>query len=205
MKQIIIARKDLNMSPGKLAAQVSHASMAFLTTMIRENAKEVVKWPIMRHISFDPEHPSRQALYRRPDLAQWAEEAFERNEGFFYTKPKDGSNKYGALVLCDPEYEYSAELIFDKDLYEGWIKGLFTKVVCEAKNENQLLKAARIAEELGFKEGKDFFLIRDACLTELTPENKGEDGRGWTLTCIGFRPLEDDIAEKISKKFQLYK
>ncbi|MDO4805440.1 MAG: peptidyl-tRNA hydrolase [Lachnospiraceae bacterium] len=29
MRQLIIARKDLNMSPGKLAAQVSHASMAF--------------------------------------------------------------------------------------------------------------------------------------------------------------------------------
>ena len=36
-KQIIIARKDLGMSPGKLAAQVSHGSMAFLTTAIRNN------------------------------------------------------------------------------------------------------------------------------------------------------------------------
>ena len=39
MKQIIIARKDLNMSPGKLAAQVSHASMAFLTNLIKSNTK----------------------------------------------------------------------------------------------------------------------------------------------------------------------
>lgn len=29
-KQLIIARRDLNMSPGKLAAQVSHASITFL-------------------------------------------------------------------------------------------------------------------------------------------------------------------------------
>ena len=36
MRQLILARKDLNMSPGKLAAQVSHASMAFLSNMIRE-------------------------------------------------------------------------------------------------------------------------------------------------------------------------
>lgn len=36
-KQIIIARKDLDLSPGKLAAQVSHASMAFLCKMIRDN------------------------------------------------------------------------------------------------------------------------------------------------------------------------
>ena len=33
-RQLIIARKDLNMGPGKLAAQVSHGSMAFLTNYI---------------------------------------------------------------------------------------------------------------------------------------------------------------------------
>lgn len=38
-KQLIIARRDLNMSPGKLAAQVSHASSAFLIEMIRDS------WP----------------------------------------------------------------------------------------------------------------------------------------------------------------
>ena len=36
MRQLIIARKDLSMSSGKLAAQVSHASMAFLSHMIQE-------------------------------------------------------------------------------------------------------------------------------------------------------------------------
>lgn len=35
-KQVIIARKDLGMSPGKLAAQVSHASIAFLTDAIKQ-------------------------------------------------------------------------------------------------------------------------------------------------------------------------
>ena len=36
-KQIIIVRKDLHMSHGKMAAQVSHASMAFLTKMIQDH------------------------------------------------------------------------------------------------------------------------------------------------------------------------
>lgn len=59
-----------------------------------------------------------------------------------------------------------------------------------------------MAEELGLEEGKDFFLIRDRCLTELEPD---EDGIGWTLTAIGFKPLDDETAHKISKKYQLYK
>lgn len=37
-KQVIIARKDLGMSPGKLAAQVSHASNAFLLNKIKTSA-----------------------------------------------------------------------------------------------------------------------------------------------------------------------
>lgn len=202
MKQIIIARKDLQMSPGKLAAQVSHASLAFLTTEIREKAHKVLKWPIRKYPSFNVDHPGSPAVYKRGDLSQWAKEAFERGESFFYTRPSD-DDPY-RLLLCEPEYEYSAELFFDTDLYEKWINGLFTKVVCEAKNKNQLLKAVAIAEELGLKEGKDYFPIRDACLTELAPEDADADGNGWTLTCIGFRPLDDETANKISKKFQLY-
>ena len=94
---------------------------------------------------------------------------------------------------------------FSNDIVNGWIRGSFTKTVCEAKNRNQLLKAKTIAEELGLVEGKDFFLIRDNCLTDLEPEEFDENGQGHTLTCIGFRPLEDEIAWQISKKFQLYK
>ena len=79
-KQIIIARKDLNMSHGKLAAQVSHGSMAFLTWAIRNNSS---KW-----------------------------------------------------LSSDDSTYYSSELIFDKDLYEQWINGAFTKCVLQAKNKN---------------------------------------------------------------------
>ena len=134
-KQIIIARKDLNMSPGKLSAQVAHGSMAFLSWFIRDNA----------------------------DL-----------NGFI-------------------------EAWFDEDILDNWINGEFTKCVLQAKNKNQLLKAKTMAEELGMVEGKDFWLIRDNCHTELEPE---EDGR--TLTVIGFKPMESDIIDKIGRKYHLY-
>lgn len=156
MKQLIIARKDLNMSPGKLAAQVSHASMAFLTSQIRAKQRKVLKDGIMRH-------------------------------------------------QCEPEYEYTAELFYDTETAEEWINGSFTKIVCEAKTRTHLLKAVTHAEELGLVEGIDFFLIKDNCYTELTPEETDENGVGRTLTCIGFRPLPDDICTKISRKYQLYK
>ena len=89
----------------------------------------------------------------------------------------------------------------DKDVVEQWLSGIFTKTVCEAKSKSQLMKAVTLAEEQGLQEGTDFFLIKDSCLTELEPED--EDGT--TLTCIGFRPLPDDIAHAISRKYQLFR
>lgn len=158
MRQLIIARKDLNMSAGKLAAQCCHASLAFITSQLRD---------------------------------------------------RSNITEFGSGTIDDPDdavvVGYDAELYFDKETYEDWICGIFTKTVCEAKNKNQLLKAVTIAQELGLKEGEDYFLIKDACLTELEPEEFDEDGVGRVLTCIGFKPLPDDIAHKISKKFQQYK
>ena len=111
-KQIIIARKDLNMSAGKLAAQVSHASMAFLTNAIR---KCIAK------------------------------------DAYYY----DRKNKkyYSAGIIID----------IDKDLFEQWIDGEFTKCVLKAKNKSQLLKAKTLTEEMGMTENEDFFCIYDNC------------------------------------------
>lgn len=157
-KQIIIARKDLNMSPGKLAAQVSHGSMAFLTNLIRD-----------RHYTIP---------ISKGSLKEWGESSAE-----------DDSEIVG----------YNFEYVFDKDLYEKWINGEFTKCVLQAKNKNQILKAKTMAEEMGMVEGVDFWLIRDNCHTELEPE---EDGR--TLTVIGFKPMDSEIIDKIGKKYHLY-
>ena len=131
-KQIIIARKDLNMSPGILAAQVSHGSMAFLSWFVRNNV----------------------------DL--------------------DGH----------------IDAWIDEDVLHNWIEGEFTKCVLQAKNKNQLLKAKTMAEELGMKEGEDFWLIKDNCHTELELE---EDGR--TLTVISFKPMDSEIIDKIGRKY----
>ena len=152
MRQLIIARKDLNMSPGKLAAQVSHASMAFLSHMIREGG-------LQKRVSLDTGEMER----------------------------------YEIVITMDPA------------VYDDWFCGIFTKTICAAKNRNQLMKAVSLAEEMGLAENQDFFLIKDNCLTELVPEEIGEDGVGRTLTCIGFRPLPDDMAHAISRKFQLLK
>lgn len=152
MRQLIIARKDLNMSAGKLAAQVSHASMAFISHMILDG----------------------------------------------------GTHKRLSLDTGEVEaYEITFEML--PDVYEQWCSDIFTKTICEAKNGNQLMKAVATAEELGLKENKDFFLIKDNCLTELEPEEIAENGIGRTLTCIGFRPLPDDVAHAISKKYQLFR
>jgi PTH2 family peptidyl-tRNA hydrolase len=165
-KQIIIARKDLGMSAGKLAAQVSHASMAFLTNMIRRN------------------------IFTKP--------AYHYD---VYTTKEDGE----WIKVGESEIDcYRTEFDIEKNLYEDWINGIFTKVVLQAKNRNQLMKAVEMAKELGWKEGVDYFLIKDCCKTELEPEEVDENGVGRTLTCIGFAPKPAEEIDKIAKKFHTF-
>lgn len=163
-KQVVIARKDLAMSPGKLSAQTGHGFQAYFTSLIKDQRNT---FPITKGM-----------------LTRWGDEI-----------PPDWQDVVG----------YEFDYIFDKDLHEQWICGSFTKTVLEAKNKYQLLKAKTMAEEMGLKEGEDFFLIKDNCLTELEPEEVDENGVGRTLTCIGFRPMDSEVIDKIGKKYQLYK
>lgn len=198
-KQIIIVRKDLAMSPGKLAAQVSHGSMAFLTSIIRKHTTPIYNETLGR--AWDICIPDEPQYYRHPDLNEFAAAARRKGKEIFYYKPLNLKAPYGAQVMCDEPTvkEYYTKFTIDKDLYEQWINGEFTKCVLQAKNKNQLLKAKTMAEELGMIEGQDFWLIKDNCRTELKPE---ENGR--TLTVIGFRPMDSEIIDQIGKKYQLY-
>ena len=48
----------------------------------------------------------RAVLYQRADLYQWAKEATERGDNFFYASPVDPYYPNGEMYLCDPEYKY---------------------------------------------------------------------------------------------------
>lgn len=109
------------------------------------------------------------------------------------------------MYQANPGKVIPVELSIPRDVYENYIADSFVKVICEAKNLNHLLKAKKTAEELGLVEDKDFFIIADECRTCLTPEFYDEDGKGRTIVGIGFKPLPDETATRISKKYQLYK
>ena len=57
------------------------------------------------------------------------------------------------------------------------------------------------AKENGLKEGEDFFLIKDNCLTELVPD----EGSDRCFIAIGFRPMNVETIKPIVKKLQIYK
>lgn len=187
------------MSPGKLAAQVSHSSEAFLVEMIRNNAIKVINE--QRGRAWLDSARTEPQYYRRSDLSEFAQRARDNERQTFYFRPDSGSDIYGALEWCDKPTvnHYEAKLSIDKDLYEQWLCGEYKKCVLQAKNKNKLLTAKAMAEEMGMIERKDFWLVYDNCHTELKPE---EDGT--TLTCIGFRPMEEEVIDKIGKKYHLY-
>lgn len=64
-------------------------------------------------------------LYRREDLTQWAKEAFECGEEYFYCKPINKRDPYGKLVLYEPEPNYHFRL--SRPLTEEEYNNIFTK------------------------------------------------------------------------------
>lgn len=196
-KQVIVVNKELGMSAGKMSAQVSHASMAFLTRMIQSFTTKVIE---NRYKAWSDKANNRSQHYKRSDLDTWAAEARQRGEDFFYARPTNPKDPYGALELCEESYHYEAHMPIDTQLYEEWMGGIFTKVILEAKNEAHMQKIVEKAKEAGLIENIDFFCIRDACKTELTPD---ETGTRWT--CIGFKPMDSSRIDPVTKRLQLFK
>lgn len=141
IKQYIVVRKDAKtvhggqVSAQKLAVMVAHASMAFLSHKIIDNAKD-------KNVNFQ----------------------------------------------------------LDDDSYE-WMTGIFTKVLLEAKNLHALERTVELAKEHGFVEGKDYFLIKDNCLTELVPDLNSDR----CFIAIGFRPMDTEKIHEVVKRLQLYR
>lgn len=131
IKQLIIVRKDLEMPVGKLAAQVSHASLLSFLNSLDKKSRETEK---------------NQEIY----------------------------------ILDKSNYSYN------------WIHGSFAKVVLGVKNESQLLKYKKIAEENGIP----FALIIDEGRTCF-------DGDP-TITCLGVGPYDNDTLDKFFKRLRLY-
>lgn len=199
-KQVIIVRKDLHMTPGKMAAQVSHASMAFLSHMIRNHTQKELQADIQCYMAGNP-CTGEVILHQNPLLWEYAKEAVANGKSFFYIRTENGKP---VLVPDKDLYVYLCTMPIDTDLYEKWFCDVFTKTVLEAKNKNRLLKAVTMSEDLGMQENRDFFLIKDNCYTELVPEETDENGIGRTLTCIGFRPMDSSVIDQIGRKYQLF-
>ena len=121
------------------------------------------------------------------------------NGDMYFWEPGHGNNAMAAIRNIRKPEDFEVAILEFNRMHHDY--ELDEKKAIEARNKNHLLKAKENAVEMGLKEGADFGLIRDLCLTELEPED--EDGR--TTTGIWFRPLPDDVAHEISRKYQLYK
>ena len=105
------------------------------------------------------------------------------------------------VQVLDDKHQFRFIVDIDQEIWKQYVYGIFTKTICECPNRNQLMKAVDIAKSLNLVELEDYGLINDRCLTELEPENPD----GTTTVGIWFKPLPDDIAHQISKKFKLYR
>ena len=184
MRRVFVIRKDLHLKPGKLAAMVSHCAEAYFTNMLKLGDVQDNEFDAL--LSEDPWRPGRPATYKHPDVCKKAEAAFKAGEKYFNVKKQF------------PKETVSITVEIPKDIWNGYINDIFTKTICEARNlDNMKKRALPVIEELGLKEGVDYGYINDSCKTDLTPENPD----GTCTVGMWFKPLPDEDAHKISKKF----
>lgn len=187
MRRVFIIRKDLHLKPGKLAAMVGHCCEAYWTNLLKSVTPKDNEFTTLPAVDYDD--PTRPALYKHPKLYKLAKEAFEAGKKSFTVEEKF------------PRKTITVAVDIPKDIWNDYVNSIFTKTICEARNLGKLNQAAEAARGLGLSEGTDFGYINDKCLTDLTPENKD----GTTTVGIWFKPLPDEIAHEISRKYPLYR
>lgn len=88
----------------------------------------------------------------------------------------------------------------DADVLAAWVRQGEPKIVLAVDGERALASLVARAEARGLMEGMDFFCIRDACRTELTPD---ESGGRWT--CVGFAPMDVATISPVTGQLPLYR
>lgn len=88
----------------------------------------------------------------------------------------------------------------EADVLAAWVRQGEPKIVLAVDGERALASLVNRAESRGLMEGMDFFCIRDACRTELTPD---ETGSRWT--CVGFAPMDMETIAPVTGQLPLYR
>ena len=88
----------------------------------------------------------------------------------------------------------------DAGVLAEWVRQGEPKIVLAVDGERALAALVSRAESRGFMEGMDFFCIRDACRTELTP-----DASGSRWTCVGFAPMDVSAISSVTGQLPLYR
>ena len=88
----------------------------------------------------------------------------------------------------------------DADVLAAWVRQGEPKIVLAVDGERALASLVSRAESRGLMEDMDFFCIRDACKTELTPDDSGSR---WT--CVGFAPMDVETIAPVTGQLQLYR
>ena len=189
MRRLFIIRKDLKLKPGKLAAMVGHCCEAYWTNAMKAGKTKDNEFDTLPAVETYGDGRKGPALYKHPLVFELSRKAFEAGETSFRFKPE------GSRPTVTVQFE------IPKDVWFDYVNGIFTKTICEARNLNKLKQAAEAARGLSLSEGVDWGYIQDCCKTDLVPENPD----GTCTVGIWFKPLPDDIAHVISKKFPLYR
>ena len=93
-----------------------------------------------------------------------------------------------------------ARTSIDADVLAAWVRQGEPKIVLAVDGERALASLVNRAESRGLMEGMDFFCIRDACRTELTP-----DASGSRWTCVGFAPMDVSAISPVTGQLPLYR